>query len=69
MPDTPTPVDPPKYRLWAMACPFTKKGYPNVGSFGSTIRNVVIMDVKTWTQLCKDVPQLQTTSFEVGTLE
>lgn len=52
-----------------MACPFTKRGFPSVGNFGASVRNVVIFDMATWTQLCKDVPQLQTTKFEVGTLE
>lgn len=59
----------PKYRIWAMACPFKKSGFPVVGTFGATVRNVVIFDVATWTRLCQDVPQLQTTQFEVGTLE
>jgi hypothetical protein len=55
-------------RMWAMHCPFRKTGSPVLGSFGASIEPVVIMKMSTWTQLCKDVPQLQTTQFEVGTV-
>jgi hypothetical protein len=70
---TPTPDatagknEPP--RIWAQHCPFRKTGSPVLGTFGATIEPVVIMKMSTWTQLCKDVPQLQTTQFEVGTVE
>lgn len=57
------------YRIWAMDCPFTKKGYPNLGSFGSTIRPVVIVPMATWTELCRRIPELATTQFEVGSLD
>ena len=63
-------IDPhPKYRIWAMHCPFRKTGSPVLGTFGRTTQPVVIMTMATWKQLCEDVPQLQTTQFEVGTWE
>jgi hypothetical protein len=58
-----------KYRIWALHCPFNKKGFPVVGSFGSTERSVIIIPVETWKRLCADVQQLQTTQFEVGSYE
>ena len=59
----------PQYRIWVLECPFKKSGVPVVGSFGATSRNVVILTTETWKRLCADVPQLQTTQFEVGTYE
>ena len=59
----------PKYRIWAMSCPFRKTGSPVVGHFGSTNETVVIFKMETWKRLCEDVPQLQTTMFEVGSYE
>lgn len=56
----------PKYRIWAMHCLFKKNGFPALGTFGAREESVVIMTIATWNQLCKDVPQLQTTKFEVG---
>jgi hypothetical protein len=69
----PTPTDvqaskpKPQHRIWGLSCPFNKQGVPVVGSFGSRIRQVVIMDVATWTALCKEHPTLGATEFEVGT--
>lgn len=57
----------PQYRIWAMHCPFRKTGSPVLGTFGRDIKPVVIFEMATWTRLCQDVPQLQTTMFEVGT--
>ena len=62
------PDERPKYRIWAMHCPFNKHGNPVVGSFGRTIEPVVIIPIKTWTRLCNDVEAIKTTQFEVGTL-
>lgn len=56
----------PTYRIWMMHCPCRKTGSPVVGTFGRTIQPVVIMRMETWTRLCQDVPQLQTTMFDVG---
>lgn len=53
-------------RIWALWCPFNKKGFPVLGSFGSTERSVVIIPMETWNQLCADNPGLQTTQFDVG---
>lgn len=57
------------YRIWALPCPFKKTGVPVLGSFGATIRNVVVIPVETWTQLCRDCPDLAAKKFEVGTYE
>jgi len=55
--------------IWAMDCPFRKAGSPVLGTMGSTIRRVIVIEADQWRQLCADVPQLQTTQFNVGTLE
>jgi hypothetical protein len=68
-PSAPITPESPKYRIWAAHCPFKKNGFPSLGTFGATVKPVVIMSMETWTRLCKDVPQLQTTQFEVGTYE
>ena len=57
------------YRIWALHCLFRKDGTPSLGTFGKTERPVIIMTVETWKRLCADVPQLQTTQFEVGQYE
>lgn len=56
----------PRHLIWGMSCPFNKQGVPVVGSFGSCIRNVVIIPAETWTALCKEHPTLAATEFEVG---
>lgn len=61
--------DKPKYRIWVAHCPFKKNGFPSLGAFGQSIKSVVILDMATWKRLCNDVPQLQTTIFDVGTEE
>ena len=58
-----------KYRMWVLHCPFRKDGTPVLGSFGASERPVVIIALDTWKTLCADVPQLQTTQFEVGSYE
>lgn len=57
------------YRIWAAHCPFRKNGTPVLGTMGSGIRTVIVIEADTWKRLCADVPQLQTTQFEVGTFE
>ena len=47
-------------------CPFKKNGVPSLGTFGASEQPVVIFTLETWKKLCADVPQLQTTQFEVG---
>ena len=59
----------PKYRIWAMHCPFRKTGSPVVGNMGASIKPVVIFEMATWTRLCQDIPALQTTMFEVGSYD
>lgn len=59
-------IETPKYRIWVAHCLFKKSGFPSLGTFGASEAPVVIMTMKTWEQLCKDVPQLQATQFEVG---
>ena len=65
-PAEPVSVDPPKYRIWVMHCPFRKTGTPVLGTFGAQIEPVVIFKMATWKRLCQDIPALQTTMFEVG---
>jgi hypothetical protein len=60
-------IEPSKHlRIWIFECPFTKHGTPVLGSFGSTIRNVVVIPVEAWTALCRDIPELGRYNFEVG---
>lgn len=68
-PDHPEQTTPKPYRIWAAACPFNKSGAPVLGSFGSRVRNVVIIPMETWTKLCDEIPALAATKFEVGTYE
>ena len=62
-----TPVKP--LRIWVMHCPFRKTGSPVLGSFGAKEEVVVIFKIADWKKLCEDVPQLQTTQFEVGSYD
>lgn len=59
----------PQYRIWVLHCPFKKNGVPVLGNFGASEKPVVIIPLETWKKLCADVPQLQTTQFEVGSYE
>jgi hypothetical protein len=40
-----------------------------MGSFGATVRNVVIMDAETFKRLVAEHPSLATAEFRVGTEE
>lgn len=60
----PPPSKPP--RIWVLHCPFRRTGSPVIGSFGATIRPVVIIPLETWNQLCQEIPALATQQFEVG---
>jgi hypothetical protein len=64
MSDTPERAQP--IRIWALHCPFNKRGFPVLGNMGSEIRGVVIIPVEQWTALCKRIPELGATQFEVG---
>lgn len=57
------------HRIWVTHCLFKKSGFPSLGTFGASESPVVIMKLATWEQLCRDVPQLQTMQFEVGSQE
>ena len=59
----------PKPRMWVLHCPFRKNGTPVLGTFGATEQPIVMMTLETWKKLCADVPQLQTTMFEVGSYD
>ena len=52
--------------IWALPCPFRKDGSPVLGSQGRTIRNVVVMEMETWTKLCEEIPELGKREFRVG---
>lgn len=54
------------FRIWALHCPFKKDGFPSMGTFGKTIKPVIVMEVATWTALCAKHPGLATELFEVG---
>lgn len=55
------------FRMWVADCPFRKNGSPVLGSFGGHAKRIVVIEMDTWNQMCKEIPQLQTTKFEVGT--
>lgn len=59
---------PPPYPIWNLEAPFTKTGFPVVGSFGRTIRPVIIMEVETFQRLVKEHPSPETAQFKVGEL-
>jgi len=56
-------------RMWVLEAPFNKRGVPVMGQFGSRSGNVVVFSMAAWKKLCEDVPQLQTTQFEVGSYD
>ena len=65
--DSSTPVT--KHRIWAMHCPFKESGSPVLGTFGYTERGVIIIPIETWNALCREIPELARTQFEVGGYE
>ena len=62
-------MDTKPIRIWTLHCPFTKTGFPVLGSFGSTVRGVVIIPIEKWMELCQQIPALAQTQFEIGTSE
>lgn len=66
-PDDPQQEKP--VRMWVLSAPFTKRGFPVMGTFGSRSNTVVIFTTAEWKRLCEAVPQLATTQFEVGSYE
>jgi hypothetical protein len=53
-------------RIWVTYCPFKKSGFPSIGTFGKSIAPVVSMRLETWQRLCREIPELATHQFEVG---
>lgn len=57
------------YRVWSIEAPFRSDGSPVVGTFGKSIRPVVIMESDTFKRLVKEHSSLATAHFEVGSFE
>ncbi len=53
-------------RIWVTHCLFKKNGFPSLGTFGATERPVVILPLRTWEALCREIPELAKRQFEVG---
>jgi hypothetical protein len=56
-----------EYTIWSVFAPFRKDGSPVLGSFGASVKGVILIDVETWKRMCADNPQLAATKFRVGT--
>ena len=52
--------------IWVLECPFRKDGSPVLGTFGATVRRVVVVEAEEWRRLCELHPALLTQSFRVG---
>ena len=52
--------------IWALHCPFRRDGSPVLGTMGSRIESVVVMELETWQRLCREIPELATRQFRVG---
>ena len=66
---TPDAGGTPKPRIWVLHCPFKKTGVPVLGTFGATIRPVVVVPLETWKRLCAEIPELAAQQFEVGSYD
>lgn len=60
------PTDLTPYRIWALHCPFRKNGTPVLGTMGSTIQGVIVIQVETWRRMVREIPALAAAPFEVG---
>jgi hypothetical protein len=69
MSQSPTREATTKPRIWATWAPFKKSGFPFFNAFGYQYRDVIVIPAATWTQLCREIPELATREFEVGTEE
>lgn len=76
MADTPAPAmtdattpTPKPFRIWPEHCAFRKNGTPVVGTMGSTIRQVIIIDTATWKRMVGEIPGMATAQFEVPNYE
>lgn len=70
--DPPSSAAPPAVRpirIWVTHCLFKKNGFPSLGTFGASEAPVVILPLSTWEQLCREIPELGTRQFEVGSQE
>jgi hypothetical protein len=56
-------------RIWVAHCPFKKSGFPSLGTFGASVKPIVIMHMETWQKLCREIPELAARQFEVGSQE
>lgn len=67
------PPEPPavadSFTIWAMDCPFRKAGSPVLGTMGSSIRRVIVIEMDEWQRMNDAIPQLATTQFRVGTYD
>lgn len=57
------------YRLWSLDAPFRKNGTPVIGTMGSSVRRVVVMEAATFQRMVKEYPALATARFEVGSYD
>jgi hypothetical protein len=57
------------YRIWSLHCPFNKRGFPVMGSFGTTESGVIVIPFETWNRILEEHPSLKLTQFEVGSYE
>lgn len=61
--------DEAKIKLIVAHCPYRKNGSPVLGSFGATIKPVVLFELDEWKRLCKLVPALADMEFDVGSFQ
>lgn len=59
----------PVCTIFNVMCPFRKDGSPVIGSVGSTVRGVIIIEITEWKKLLEAVPELKTQKFKVGELQ
>jgi hypothetical protein len=57
------------YRVYFASTPFRKEGTPVVGSAGSTVRRVVIIEGEEFHRLMTDFPALKDVKFEALELD
>lgn len=57
------------YTIWKLDAPFNKKGFPVMGTFGSTARTVVVMEVETLKRMLNEHASLATAEFRIGTYQ
>lgn len=60
---------PKPYRIWFATTPFRRNGTPVVGSSGSSLRRVGIIDGDEFSRLLTDFPALKDVKFEALDLD